>query len=310
MLQHPEIADACFSSTVPFEGNIGGYVTWDGAQPEEKVMISRNYVNYDFIPTYGLQMVYGRNFSKDHPSDKGGCIINETAMKAFGWSNPDGKQIYFYDRAIPVIGVVKDFHPFSVHNSIPPYLMFLNSDIAEGTQKVTVRYLHGNEQKAKEIINSELETVIPNDAFEFKDFSHLFYLDDAIKFWQSMKKIFIFFSILTILVSSMGLLGLMIFSIQRRTKEIGVRKVMGSSVFELYQQLSSEILILLVSSLVFAFPAAIYVYKTMPGSYKEPLSVIDFTVAFSIVAVITILTISYHVIKISVGNPVKALKYE
>ena len=84
MLQHPEIADISFSSTIPFIGNIGGYVTWEGAAPDEKEMISRNYVNYDFIPTYNLKMAYGRNFSKDYPADNKGCIINETALKVFG----------------------------------------------------------------------------------------------------------------------------------------------------------------------------------------------------------------------------------
>ncbi len=111
ILQHPEISDVAFSSTIPFIGNIGGYVSWEGAAPDEREMISRNYVNYDFIPTYNLKMVHGRNFSKDYPADNQACIINETALKVFRWDDPIGKQITLYGKKYTVIGVVKDFHP-------------------------------------------------------------------------------------------------------------------------------------------------------------------------------------------------------
>lgn len=310
LLQHPEIADVTYSSTIPFLGNIGGYISWENARPDEKVMVSRNYVNYDFVSTYDFKMLKGRNFSRDYPSDKQSCIINETAMKAFGWDNPIGKQIYLYGKPYPVIGLVKDFHAFSIHNVIPTYVMFLNSDVLEGKQLITVRYNTGDKQKAKQFINAELGAVVPNEPFEFKDFSEAFNLDGAIRFWESMKRIFIFFAIVTILVSSMGLLGLMVFSTRRRIKEIGIRKVLGSSVAGLYRQLSSEVISLMVISIVFAFPMAVFIYKVMPGAYKEPLSITVFLLAFVIVAAIAIATISYHVIKVSVSNPVEALRYE
>lgn len=309
MLQHPEIADMSFSSTIPFIGNIGGYVTWEGAAPDEKEMISRNYVNYDFIPTYNLKMAYGRNFSKEYQADNKACIINETALKVFGWSDPIGKQIFLEGRPFPVIGVVKDFHPYSVHNPIPTYIMFLNSNVISGSTLLSVRYT-GDEQKARTLVTSELGSVFPNDPFEFKDFSVAFYLDEAIPFWQSMKRMFLFFAVVTLVISTIGLFGLILFTVKRRTKEIGVRKVLGSSVRSIYWQLSTEVVGMLGFAILFGCPAAVYIYKTMPGAYKEPLSITAFFISIALVGLIALLTISYHVIKIAISNPVEALRYE
>jgi len=309
MLQHPEIADISFSSTIPFVGNIGGYVTWDGAAQDEKEMISRNYVNYDFIPTYNLKMAYGRNFSKEYPADTKACIINETALKVFGWSDPIGKRIYLEGNPFPVIGVVKDFHPFSVHNSIPTYIMFLNSNVISGSTLLSVRFT-GDQQKARALVTSEMENIFPNDPYEFKDFSVAFYLDDAIPFWQSMKRMFMFFAVVTLVISTIGLFGLILFTVKRRTKEIGVRKVLGSSVGSIYWQLSTEVVGMLGFAILVGCPAAIYIYKTMPGAYKEPLSITAFFVSIALVGLIALLTISYHVLKIAISNPVEALRYE
>jgi putative ABC transport system permease protein len=273
-------------------------------------MISRNYVNYDFIPTYNLKMAYGRNFSKEYPADKEACIINETAMKVFGWDDPSGKNITLYGRKYPVIGVVKDFHPFSVHNPIPTYVMFLNSNVISGSSLISIRFTEGNEQAAKTIATRELENILPNDPFEFKDFGVAFYLDMAINFWQSMKRMFLFFAVVTLIISTIGLFGLILFTVKRRTKEIGVRKVLGSSVASVYWKLSSEVIQMLGIATIFGCPAAFYIYKTMPGAYKEPLSAMVFVAGIIIIAVIAQLTISYHVLKVAVSNPVEALRYE
>ncbi len=310
MQQHPEIVDASFSNTIPFQGNIGGFVSWEGASPDQKEMVSRNYVNYDFIPTYNLKMVYGRNFSKEYPSDEQGCIINETALKVFGWKDPIGKQVLLLGKGYPVIGVVKDFHPFSVHNQIPTYIMFLSKNEILGSKLLTIRYTTGNKQKAEQLATSELESFFPNDPFEFKDFRTIFFLDGAISFWQSMKRLFLFFAVVTLLVSSMGLFGLILFTTKRRTKEIGVRKVLGSSVASIYGQLSGEIILLLGFATFVACPAAWVIYKAMPGAYKEPLTVSEFLLAIMLVAVVAFITISYHVLKVAIRNPVDALRYE
>ena len=249
------------------------------------------------------------DFSKDYPADNKACIINETALKVFGWSDPIGKLIYLEGKPFPVVGVVKDFHPYSVHNPIPTYIMFLNNNVISGSTLLTVRFT-GDEQKARALVTSELDNIFPNDPFEFKDFSIAFYLDAAIEFWQSMKSMFIFFAVVTLLISTIGLFGLILFTVKRRTKEIGVRKVLGSSVGSVYWQLSTEVIGMLGFAILVGCPAAIYIYKTMPGAYKEPLTISEFLIAIALVAVIAFITISYHVLKVAVSNPVKALRYE
>jgi len=155
-----------------------------------------------------------------------------------------------------------------------------------------------------------LENILPTEPFEFKDFGVAFYLDDAIHFWQSMKRMFMFFAVVTLLISTIGLFGLILFTVKRRTKEIGVRKVLGSSVASVYWQLSTEVVGMLGFAILIGCPAAIYIYKAMPGAYKEPLTVSEFLMAIGLVTVIAFITISYHVLKVAVSNPVKALRYE
>ncbi len=310
LLKYPEVVDATFSRTIPFQGNIGGYVTWEGAALDEKVMISRNYVNYNFIPTYNLKIVYGRNFSRDYPSDNKGVIINETALKVFGWKDPIGKQIFLEGKPFPVIGVVKDFHAFSVHNPIPTYIMFLTPNELAGSKLLTIRFTPGNEVKARQLATSELEAMFPNDPFEFRDFQVLFFLDAAIPFWQAMKRIFFFFAVITIVVSSIGLFGLILFTTKRRTKEIGMRKVLGSSVGLIYLQLSTEVVALIGFATLIACPAAWYIYNVMPGAYKEPLTIYEFLLAILLITFVSFLTISFHVLRVATRNPVEALRYE
>jgi putative ABC transport system permease protein len=214
-----------------------------------------------------------------------------------------------YGKSYPVIGVVKDFHPYSVHNPIPTYVMFLNDNQIAGSTLLTVRFA-GDEPKAKATVTKELESIFPNDPFEFKDFGVAFYLDFAISFWQTMKRMFIFFAIVTLVISTIGLFGLILFTVKRRTKEIGVRKVLGSSVGSVYWQLSAEVIAMIGFAILFGCPAAAYLYKVMPGAYKEPLSITVFLISIVLVAIIALVTISYHVIKIAMSNPVEALRYE
>jgi putative ABC transport system permease protein len=205
---------------------------------------------------------------------------------------------------------VKDFHAFSVHNPIPAYIMFLRPDTLSGSSFVTVRFAPGTEIKAKQLVKTELETLMPNDPFEFKDFQLNITADFAITFWQTMKRIFGFFAVVTIFIASIGLFGLILFTTKRRVKEIGVRKILGSSVAEIYGQLSGEVVELLVFATVIACPAAYLLYKTMPGAYKEPLQIWVFLVSMVTIALIAFLTISYHVLKVARRNPVEALRYE
>jgi putative ABC transport system permease protein len=188
--------------------------------------------------------------------------------------------------------------------------MFLDQNGLAGTKLLTVRFTPGNGQKAKNSVTGELGNFIPNDPFEFKYFKVIFFMDQAISFWQSLKRLFMFFAIVTLIVSSMGLFGLILFTTKRRTKEMGVRKVLGSSVRAIYVQLSVEVVGLLGFAVLVASPGAWAIYRYMPGAYKEPLTASVFILAIVIIALVAFITISYHVLKVAVQNPVEALRYE
>jgi len=310
LLTHPEISDVTFSFSIPFDGNNGGFISWDGAQPDQKVMISKNTVDYDFLKTYGIDMVKGRYFSREYPSDNNGVVINETTLKTFGWNDIEGKNINYYGRTMPVIGVVKDFHPFTVFMPIPYYIMFLRSDEMKGEGIMSVKYARGSEPKVRSIVQAEMESITPNEPFEFRNFDELLVNDIGVTAFRFIERVFVFFSIVAILIAALGLAGLVAFSTRQRTKEIGVRKVLGATVPEIYRMLSMEIIRLMAFSLVVAFPAAAMVYMVMPGAYKESLSPWCFIWALIIVLVISVITITANVMNVIRKNPVESLRYE
>jgi putative ABC transport system permease protein len=310
LTRHPEITDVTFSFSIPFNGNNGGFISWDGAQPDQKVMISKNTVDYEFINTYGVDVVKGRYFSRDYPSDNNAVVINETALKVFGWDDIDGKKIDYYGRKCPVIGVVKDFHPFTVFMPIPYYIMFLRPSEMKGEGMMSVKYAVGNEAKVRSILSTEMESLAANEPFEFRDFNELLINDIGVKAFKFIERVFIFFSLVAILIAALGLAGLVAFSTRQRTKEIGVRKVMGASVPEIYRMLSTEILWLMALSLLIAFPAAAMVYNLLPGAYKEPLSPWCFIWTLIIVLTISVITITINILNVIRRNPVEALRYE
>lgn len=312
LMQHPEIVDASFSSTIPFSGNIGGHISWEGAEPDQKEKISRNYIGYDYLNTYNIQLVKGRNFSKDFPSDAQACILNETACRAIGWDDPIGKQISIVDKKYTVVGVVKDFHPYSIHNPIPVFVFLLKGDeIGQSRSIISIRYTQGNDKLAEKVAAQELETLFPSTPFEIRPFTVNIELDFALNLWRSIQKIFILFSIVAIIMSAVGLFGLMLFTVKRRTKEIGIRKVLGCSVNKIFRQLSGEMLILLIISAILAVPMSLYLYfELLPGAYKAPFRISDVLFSVGFVFVIAAITITYNVLKAANSNPVEALRYE
>jgi len=308
LLSHPEIEDFSFSNTMPFIGNIGGYFDFEGGLPDEKISTSRNYVTYDFIPTFGIRLKEGRNFSRDMVTDRSACIINETAVKAFGWKNDAiGKRIF--GNQLTVVGVVDDFHPYTPFMEIPPYIILLRGDTL-GTGCYTIRYKPGMRAKAKKSAEEELAYFFPKDPFEMKDFVSTLSNDETFLVWRSVERLTGLYAILAVVISSIGLFGLILFTTRKRVKEIGVRKVFGGSVKNIFGLMTFEILKLILISVIIAFPAGMYFYDALPGAYKYHLQVWEFLIALGITVLVAFLTVSYQLWRAATINPVKALRYE
>jgi putative ABC transport system permease protein len=310
ILRHTEITDMAMSQNFPFNGSDGSVFDWEGAQADEKINIRRNWVSYDFIKTLRLDIIQGRSFSKDFPSDLGRrCIINETAWKQFGWDNPIGKKIN--NGKIEVVGVMKDYHLNSIHNKIAPCMIELNNDTTKGNWIYSFRVAPGKLKEAKSIVKSELEHFFPADAFEIKVFTEYLKENNNLRSYNSISNTFTFFSVLNILLAIIGLLGLVSFATKRRTKEIGIRKVHGGTVLDIFFILIKEYILLVLIASLFACPAAYYVFtNAMPAAYKAGMQPWEFVAGTVIILIITLVVTSFHTIKAAVTNPVEALRYE
>jgi putative ABC transport system permease protein len=310
LLEHREIKSACVSDYIPFILPGGDDLHWDGAEPDEKVFVRYSNVSYDFVPTFGLKMEKGRNFSKEYPADRQSCLINETTSRLFRWDDPIGRKIRIGKRDYEVIGVIKDYTVSSVYNPVEPHLYRLIPDSLIANGVYSVSFVKGREKEAMRIVKEEFTKFFPNDAFDFQNIQFLVENEEAVKAFMSLRKITGMIAFLTIIISSVGLFGLILFMTQRKMKEIGIRKVLGFSFGNLYVTLSSWFIKLLVISLVIAWPAAYYVYKVLPGSNKYGLQLWEFLLATIIIMLVAIATISFQIIKALKVKPVEILKDE
>jgi putative ABC transport system permease protein len=310
ILSHPEIVDFSMSRHIPMI-TFGGYIlNWEGSRPGEIIEARDNTVSYDFVKTMGMQIVSGRDFSRDYPSDAGkACILNETAVRFIGWDNPLGKRVS--DNKFQVVGIVKDFHNNDMYNTIEPFIMFLARDSMQGgTYSLGFRIESSNMKKAKAIIAKEIENYFPQDPFEVKEYTDSFNSQNILRIYREIKNLVLFFTVLSIIIAVIGLLGLVSFNIQRRTKEIGLRKILGSSTTSIFGILSREYIVLLGFSSLLAWPISIILNHALPGTYKCPLPMWPFPFSSGIVFVIIMILASYHTFRASNSNPVEALRYE
>jgi putative ABC transport system permease protein len=309
ILEHPEVLDACVSDNIPFNWSDGAVVSWEGGSPGEKVDVRTNKVSYDFIRVFGMKITEGRDFTRSLPTDSGkSCIINETAVKTFGWGNPIGKTIG--EGRWRVVGVVKDFHPYSVHEKIPPYLLELNPGNMQTTLFFTFKAAPGKLQEAKKILANELSQVFPNDPFEIKSMANQFSYEGTFKTYKTIRNTFFFFTILTILLTIFGLLGLVSFSTQRRLKEIGIRKINGSTVWNIFLLLNKEFMILIAVAAPFSICSVIYLYRFLPFVYRYGLHPALFIYATLAIILVSLITTSYFTLKAARQNPSETLRYE
>jgi len=309
LMRYPAILDASMSEHIPFISYGGGMTNWEGGNPDEKISCRFNRINYDFIRNMNIQLVAGRDFSRQFPGDMGkGCLINETAARCFGWDNPVGMRLN--NNRLTVVGVVKDFVYKDLHNGIEPAVMILAPEEILGNRTFAFRVDPSRLGEAKTILTREFENTFPNDPFEFNYLSVAFDNENSFKIYHSVNRTLLFFTILNVFLAMMGLLGLVWFTVIRRTKEIGVRKINGSSSLNIFCLLSREYFILLFFALLIAFPASWWAYEQIPGANKWHVQPWIFLIGAGVIVIIILMTTSYQTLKAATRNPVEALRYE
>jgi putative ABC transport system permease protein len=270
--------------------------------------------DYDFAKTLNIQMAQGRFFSKEFPSDSSAVILNQKAIELLGWDNPLGKKINNWNTPrgnFTVIGVVKDYHYESLQHEIRPMALFLNGGYYTRAESfISIRLKTGNLAGTINYVQSKWNEFAPGAPFDFsfldKDYDNL-YLNEK----QTME-IFSIFSLLAILIACLGLFGLTAFIVERRIKEIGIRKVLGATIPGIVILISKDFLKLVAISNIMAWPI---IYFAMMGwlqdfAYRINISWWVFILSGCIALLIALFTISFQSIKAAIANPVNALKYE
>jgi putative ABC transport system permease protein len=315
LLQNPKISAIGTSTTSPGQGygkNLCNAETSDGGM--EQYGIDLYGVDYEFFPTLGVEFVAGRNFSKDYGTDSTNAVlINEAMAERFGWEEPIGKKFQLgTEDTLPyrlVVGVVKNFHQQSLYEPISPLLFFPNAN----NGNVHLRINPQNPQELSQTIafvENEWNAVFPNIPFEF-DFVDASFME-LYKADQVRARIFTLFSILMILIACLGLLGLASFTAEQRTKEIGIRKVMGAQTSDIVYLLTRNFVLLVAVSTIPAFIAAWYFMTKWLDTfaYHTSMNYVLYGLAFFLVVLITILTTGYHALRAAQNNPVDSLKWE
>ncbi len=311
------VLNAAGSMKVPGQENFNTSVFFpEGFNENESFLFENFNIDLDFLSTYQTRIVAGRNFSADFATDEDNAIlINESAARALEWDEPVGKLIYVYTddndknarKPYTVIGVIEDIHHRSLQHSIEPLLLGLNT---ENSRVVSLR-LSGDDIPAT---IAHIEQCW-NDLFPDKPFDYFFldeYFDGLYRSEERLGNIFQTFTVLAILIGCLGLLGLASFAAEQRTKEIGIRKVLGASVGKVVLLLWREFLLLVLIANLFAWPVAWYLMHNWLQSfpYQTGLPLNIFLLAALAALVIAILTVSYQSIKAALANPVKSLRYE
>ncbi len=313
LLQNPNILQVSNTYSLPSESmNRTLMLVEQGDKMVEKT-IDIMAVDYDFIPLMGIEMKAGRNFSKDVKTDQsGGYIINEAAAKWLGWKDPIGKRVNTGDTTLvgkhaKIIGVVKDFHVQSLHSEVKPLALelrpespgYLLARIAPENQEATIQFVEEQWQ--------QFDQKHPMEYFFLDEF-----FDRQYKAEEKMLTVFGYFAGLTILIACLGLFGLASFTAEQRTKEIGIRKVLGSSTSNIVLLLSKDFALLVVIAIALASPIAWYgMSKWLQDfAYRTELSWWIFALSGTAALIIALLTISFQAIKAATTDPVKAIRTE
>jgi putative ABC transport system permease protein len=308
----PGVISTSMAGSVPGGGNPGAYSQIENVKGDMQIAnLDLYFVDFDYIPQYKMKILAGRAFSKDFQTDTTqAMVVNEAAMKMFGYTSPQqiiGKKFDQWGRKGMIIGVVKDFHFRSLQEVIKPLSIRIEPG---GCDLLSVNVNAANIPSTLTAIENKWKALIP-----YRPFSYYFLDDFFDKQYRSedrFGRLFLNFAILAIFISCLGLLGLASYSTMQRTKEIGIRKVLGASISNILTLLSKEFLKLVAISFFIAAPIAGYfMYKWLEGfAYRTNLYWWIFLLAAFIALFIALATISFQAIKAAIANPVKSLHTE
>ncbi len=281
-------------------------INWPGSNPDEMNLVNTCEVDNDFIKTLGVEILEGRNFSEIFEVDTSSVILNETAVKLMGLENPVGTEITFNGGPVKIIGVVKDFHFQPIHSAINPLVLYRGNY----SGYLILQLKTDNFKTSIEKIRGKISKKYPNYTF-----SHRTMTDHYSELYSNEKRvgqIFDYFAVLAILLSCLGLFGLSAYAAEQRTKEIGIRKAMGSTITNIIFILEKDFIKWVLISNIIAWPVSYYFANKWLESftYKIDISIYVFALATVLTFIIAIITVFAQAYRAAIKNPTQSLRYE
>ncbi|OFY71500.1 MAG: hypothetical protein A2Y71_11545 [Bacteroidetes bacterium RBG_13_42_15] len=303
---------AARSNPVRIGSNSGG-ADWEGRDPEKRVLVGTNTIDYDYLETMKMELKSGRNFSRDYPSDlagdsTGNFLVNEEVVKIMGVDDAVGKSFRFMGISGRIVGVLKNFHFKGADQPIEPMAFALTGP--QYLNFILIRLVKDNIPEALKTAENAWKKVLPEYPFNYsfidEDYNNLF------RTQIRLTKLLKYFTILAVIIACLGLYGLSAYSTERRTNEIGIRKVMGAGTMTILITMVKEFMVLILISLVIALPAGWIFVENLLKQFASriDLSIFVFAGIAAGAVVIALITVSFQAFKASVINPAEALKVE
>lgn len=289
------------------------WATWEGKPADQEIYFYTIDTEYELTDLYGMKIIEGRSFSPEYPADQNGAfLINETAKKALGWDNPVGRILRLVGRRRgPIVGVVRDFHIQSMYQSIEPLALYCKPDTHTWSNiYLSIKIRPENIPGTLSDIQRTMNRFAPGYPFEYTFFDDVF--DQTFRADQKMGSLFRTFALIAIMIACLGLFGLTSFSTEQRTKEIGIRKILGASVPGIVVLLGREFLKWVLLANLIAWPIGYFVMNKWLENfaYRTRLSVEIFLLSSLLALVIAAFTVGFQTLKSATANPVDSLRYE
>ncbi len=309
LLQNPKIEFVSRSNNLPYMvGSNTGGMNWDGKSEEEDILIGITFVDNEFDKVLGMEMAEGRFFEEGYGTDSTAVVLNENAVKVMGLENPIGKWVdWGEDNRFHITGVVKDYNFESLSQEISPLAIFNNEN---NGRFLLMKINKSNTQETIDFIEKTWNELFPTYPFAYT------FLEDGYREMyaeeEQIGSLFKYFAILAILISNLGLFGLASYLAEQKTKEIGIRKVLGSSIGGIVMIMSKEFIKWIIVANIIAWPLTWFLGTKLLDmyAYRTEMSIVIFLAATLASFAIAFITISYQAIKAGKSNPIDALRYE
>ena len=301
----PGVIQVSSSSSLPNDVNWLALANWPGKPKEEEMTIYMSMVDYDFVELYDMEILEGRNFSRELDKPGRSFIINEAAAKVFGWDNPLEHELIDSDTG-KIVGVIKNFHQHSLRQEIKPLQILLEDEM----NKVSIKISGDDIQNTIAEIKKTKESFSNIFPFEYTFFDEIF--DNAYKSEQKIASLAKWFSGLTILIACLGMYGLASFTTEKRIKEVGIRKVLGASVAKIIYLLSRDFTRPVIISFIISTPIAYYFMQQWLNNFAYHINIgfLTFLGTLVIMILVSWITVGYRTFSIANSNPVEAIKNE